>query len=525
VKRFLPLALVIVAAVCAAGVFRIADLDFWWHAKAGELIVQNGHIPRQDVFSYTAAGREYVDHEWLFQVLSFAAISTFGPAGVTILKCAVIAATLLVVALFCLRAGADPWTTGGLILLAIAGSVPRMIERPEIFSTLFAALIYICAVKRRFVVLPFLFVVWSNVHGAAVIVGLILLALIILGRSLQDRTVPKDLALTLLISIAACGANPFGYRVLSVPFELTRIIDSGVVNNDEWRPPNLQTAAPFFIALAVAVVLMIRRKVDFANVLVALFVAFLAVRYVRNIGLFCTFMPMLVARELDRRVRIGVVVTGAAAFLWALFVHYPFERGIGEASYFPDQIVRFTRERNLRGNMMNAYGFGGYLIWSLFPERRVFIDGRNEVYLPLLERVAAARHNSREWSGLLNDYRVEYALLDYTDALDQVMVFDASGKASVAYAPMSVTRFPRSRWALVYWDDDGMILVRRAGINGALAAREYTSVFPEGTGYQRQLVEQGTVDRTRAVSELQRKLAEDPRSRRARALLASIQNR
>lgn len=519
------LALIIVLAVFAVGFCKIADLDFWWHAKTGQLIMQTGAIPRQDMFSFTAAGREYIDHEWLFQVLQYATLSAFGPAGIAAIKCVVISVTLLLVAWFCVRAGANQVTTAGLVFLAIAGGVSRMIERPEIFSTLFTVAIYVLLRQRRFlIVIPIVCAIWSNIH-AAVIVGLIIQALFILGTALQKRVLEKDLLLTLLASILASGANPFGYRVLLVPFELTKIIDSGLLNNAEWRHPTLTTAPLFFVVLVVAMALLVRRNVDLPNALLALFLAFLAVRYIRNIGLFCTFMPILVAAEaarLRRGWQIAVTSTGVAAFLLAATIYYPFERGIGEASYFPDGLARFTRQRNLQGHMLNAYGFGGYLIWTLYPQRQVFIDGRNEVYLPLLERLVAARRDSRAWNALLRDYRIEYALIDYTDELDRVVVFDAVGKSSAGFAPISVTRFPRSRWALVDWDDDGMVLVRRGGANGALAAGEYTSVFPEGYGYQRQLVDSGRVDRTRLVAELQRKLAEDPNCRRARVLLASM---
>ena len=71
-----------------------------------------------------------------------------------------------------------------------------------------------------------------------------------------------------------------------------------------------------------------------------------------------------------------------------------------------------------------------------------------------------------------------------------------------------------------------MIFVKREGVNAHLVAREYSAVYPEGAGYQRFQVESGAVDRRRAAAELQRKLAEDPSSRRAAALLRSIaQNR
>ena len=176
------------------------------------------------------------------------------------------------------------------------------------------------------------------------------------------------------------------------------------------------------------------------------------------------------------------------------------------------------KQRNLRGHMLNSYSFGGYLIWNLFPERRVFIDGRNEVYLPLLARLKAARSDSRAWNALLRDEQIEYALLEYVDDLDRVATMDKSGKVTTGFAPVTVTRFPRALWALVDWDDDGMIFVKRNGANSIDG--EYTSVFPEGRGFQRNLVARGTIDRSRAIAELKRKIAQDPGCRRARALLA-----
>ena len=511
----LTLSLVIVAAVLAAGITKIADLDFWWQLKAGQLVVATHTVPRTDVFSYTAFGHEYIDHEWLFQVTQYAAWSLAGPLGIALLKCLIVAATLVLVALYAVRRGADPLVAGGLTLLAIAGGITRIIERPELFSTLFAVITFVLAdsyLRTRdwkfLAPLPVLCALWANVH-AAVIVGLIIQILFI-------RSVPQVAAF--VASVAAACVNPFGYRVLTVPFELTRIIDSGLLNNEEWRHPTLVKAPFYFVAVMLMAFLMIRQKRSTAHVLVALFLASISLRYIRNVGLFCTFVPLIVGdTRLNRR---AIAALGAISLAIILTVYFPFEHGIGEASYFPDGIVRSVKQRNLRGHMLNSYSFGGYLIWNLYPERRVFIDGRNEVYLPLLARLKSARADSRAWNALLRDEQIEYALLEYVDDLDRVATLDKTGKVTAGFAPVTVTRFPRAAWALVYWDDDGMVFVKRNGPNSI--AGEYTSVFPEGRGYQRDLVERGTIDRARAIAELQRKIAEDPDCRRARILLSSL---
>ena len=60
----------------------------------------------------------------------------------------------------------------------------------------------------------------------------------------------------------------------------------------------------------------------------------------------------------------------------------------------PD-MVRYLKQRgvyvlfNTNGTLLNEYGWGGYLIWSLGPQQKVFIDGRADIY---------------EYAGVLPDY-------------------------------------------------------------------------------------------------------------------------
>lgn len=520
-------------AAFAAGISRIADLDFWWHLETGELIAQSGRIPREDVYSFTARGHEYIDHEWLFQLSQHFIFQAFGPAGIAIAKSLVIAATLMVVGFYALRRGTGAPAAVGLLCLAVAGGITRLIERPEIFSVLFAAVTYVLldAYVRRgdwrlLAAIPLLAALWANIH-AAVIVGIVIQGMFAAAMLLEDRRRFVPIAATTLASALASLVNPFGYRVLTVPFELTRIIESGVLNNEEWRRPTFMKAPFFFFAAALAGVLLVHaaRSRRWRSILVGAFLGYISLRYIRNINLFCTFVPLLVAPEIaawSRGAKRVLMAAGVASLLFVLTMYYPFYRGFGVAPYFPVQIAEVIEGRNLRGNMMNSYGFGGYLIWALYPERLVFVDGRNEVYLPLLERLARSHGDSRAWNALLRDYGIEYAALEYVDALDRVTTITGDGTVTTTLAPLSATRFPRSRWALIHFDDAGMVFVRRSGVNGHLAGLEYDAVYPEGAGYQRYLVESGAVDRSRAVEQLERKLHDDPGSVRARRLLESI---
>ena len=46
----------------------------------------------------------------------------------------------------------------------------------------------------------------------------------------------------------------------------------------------------------------------------------------------------------------------------------------------PLEAAEYLRDHDPPGFMFNSYNWGGYLIWSLYPDRLVFIDGRTDLY-------------------------------------------------------------------------------------------------------------------------------------------------
>ncbi len=540
---------IVSVVVLSACLFKIADLDFWWHLKTGQIIVEEKQFQRTEIYSFTANGREYIDHEWLFQTIMFLFYSMFGPAGVIFLKCAVFVLIYVLTTKHLLQQNAPVSLVLTIQFLSLCGGLPRMIERPEIltalfFVTAFLILNYSLKSGRRSIllVLPPLFAVWSNFH-AAVILGLVLLAAFSAGLLLEfllnRHGYPayynislRNQGILLLILIActlATGINPYGFRVLSVPFELTSIINSGLLNNDEWKRPSPFTLPFYYVCVLVvfAISLVNFRRLSFVHFFLTAFFGYISMKYIRNTGLFCWFMSLCLAPyvHMISKYLLPIRAGAAAAFLALLYLitfAFPFERGVGAASYFPERIVNFTKQQNLQGNLINSYAFGGYLIWALYPERKVFIDGRNEVYLPLLRKIVKSRTDSRQWNRLLDEYKIDYALLNYVDDLERVTYMNPNGESNVVYMPFTETHFPRSRWALLFWDDTGMVLIRRKGQNSKLLPMEFSHVYPEGVQYMEQLVQNGKISKELAISELERKLHEDPSCRRAQNLLNSL---
>ena len=59
-----------------------------------------------------------------------------------------------------------------------------------------------------------------------------------------------------------------------------------------------------------------------------------------------------------------------------------FRPQFGVAETLPTGAVEFLRREGRHGTLWNEYAWGGYLIWHLYPELRVSIDGRMAVYGP-----------------------------------------------------------------------------------------------------------------------------------------------
>src|SRR5262249_6148438 len=57
------------------------DPDLWWHLRTGQLIVETGHVPHADPFSFTRNGSPWVSHEWLSEVAFYEIWKHSGPTG------------------------------------------------------------------------------------------------------------------------------------------------------------------------------------------------------------------------------------------------------------------------------------------------------------------------------------------------------------------------------------------------------------------------------------------------------------
>jgi hypothetical protein len=188
---------------------------------------------------------------------------------------------------------------------------------------------------------------------------------------------------------------------------------------------------------------------------------YLAVSSVRHQPLWFAAMPILLAPAWRDTIRREIVLAASAAIV--AFAAFTTPKGIGLApSRFPVAATARLAATGLKGNIYNADQFGGYLIWTFYPERRVLIDGRNELFHTLLPEEARGRVDSRAWTALLRRYRIDLAVDEYRRPLE---VVDAkTGRAR--RVPASLAYWPERDWALIAYDEVALVYARRAAFTG-----------------------------------------------------------
>jgi hypothetical protein len=463
-------------AILLFGLFatEIYDTDFWWHLRTGQYIAESRSLPVPDPFAWTTAAahdtyageartrRFNLTHEWLAQWMLYGVWRISGFAGV-------VAVRALSMTVVCGLIGLIAWRARGDVLAAIAASlaaasvfVTFALDRPYQVTFLFLALTMAALEYRRGLwLLPIMFLVWANCHGGY------FLGWVVLGAYCVETLVRRKSARQLLLLSAACVAasavNPNGLGIFRTLLDYrASFLQSKLL---EWTAPRLWPPSAFSALLICGAVVMTWqwRKVRIADWLVFLVFGAASLSAQRNIFLTAVVAPVLIVRYLPwatapsrSRLVSGVsVVWGAwvARGICAVFIASTIARGgmfqFHTAEWrFPTGAANFLREHRVTAPMFNTYEYGGYLIWRLWPQERVFIDGR-----------ALSESVFNDYARILYDHDGQAMLDQYGIEVIVMNTFEPSGGLTYSLAP-SLADPAKTRWKPVYQDPQAIVFMR-----------------------------------------------------------------
>jgi hypothetical protein len=127
----------------------------------------------------------------------------------------------------------------------------------------------------------------------------------------------------------------------------------------------------------------------------------------------------------------GAVLMLMAVFALVKWLTLARNQDASEAEQFPQKAVAFLRDSDQPRKIFVYYDWGGYAIWKVYPEYRVFVDGRADLYgEDLLRQFETAVQLRTGWRDVLDSWKVEAALLPPSCALAQALLLDPNWHAA-----------------------------------------------------------------------------------------------
>jgi hypothetical protein len=457
-------------AIAVAAFLMPAQGDTWWQLRAGQEMWRTRDFLLRDTFSHTVNGAPWPNHEWLSQVLFYGAYAAGGLPLVTIVSgAAVTGAWWLVWKLTPGSARAKLLLTSFVIASASAMWSPR----PQVLSLLLLALMVVLLCRRRYLWLPFVFLLWANLHGA-VVMGLLLLAAALVATGLENREALSGLVIASACCLLVTLATPLGMTFWTeIARSLARIRQLGI---QEWSPPRLTSLSliPFWLVVVALVGLMVtraralsrdveaRRRGYLTVCACALTLLPLAVTAERNVPPFLLLaVPAIAAlrwRGADpvlvrsrQRPRLNAALTAVAGILACGTVAYAYAKPIDHMRWAPLPETSLTALRACPGNLYNRYDEGGYLIWFA-PDHKVFLDGRQDPYPVELVKEQVRVETTGDFESVFRRYDIHCAYV----AADSVVS----------------ARLLRAGWTVLFRDPSWEVLAdtgaQRRIVNGRL---------------------------------------------------------
>ncbi len=422
----------IVAAAIFAGLLWLPvilrDPDTLWHITVGDWILAHHAVPVLDTFSYTAAGKPWMAHEWLSEVALAVAYNAAGWDGLMMLTAAAAACAIGFVAFYVRRRVRLDFAVL-LILLTVGCAGPGLLSRPHVIALPLVALWTIGLVSARagrhppsLLLLPAM-TLWANLHGGFLL-GLVLAAALgteaVLDADGDRRAAVQSWGLFILGAVAAAAITPMGIQTLLFPFRLMSM--RNLYQILEWKPTDFSHLDGITVSILVALYLGLTGTLRLPKFRVLLMagLVFSTMQHVRNVQLFGILVPLLIADPLGKAlpprfltkfmvpqwIPLGLAAAAAVVSL-AFRIGLPLERS-DEGAYASEALASVPADLRAKP-VFNEYGFGGLLIFNGI---KPFIDGRADLYGDefLETYLSIVRSKGDLLNGVLCRYGVEWTM-------------------------------------------------------------------------------------------------------------------
>ena len=376
------------------------DPDYFWHIKSGEYMFNNG-ILKKDIFSWFLYGKYWMSHEWIFELIVYGLKILFGEVHMLIYGFICIFILLLILFLgnknnylknipFMLF-----WMILSLILVVFIQ------VRPHLISFIFVALtiwflydLYKNERSKKIYFLPFLSILWSNIHGGSSNLSYLFCFIFLIGglfsfdfQKIEAKRIGqlqiKKYLIAMLLSVIGVCINIHGIKMFTYPY--LNMMDSVMLNNiSEWQPTSLSNPQHYLyfglIILIFFIMLFSKKKINFMDFILFGISVFLGLKSIRFWGYTYIIMSFVIfnyveKRKYDKRNYLCIIFISLILFGYFIFnINTTFDNLKNRK--LKDDLIELLRNEEVK-RLYNFYDYGGELVYN---DISVFIDGRADLY-------------------------------------------------------------------------------------------------------------------------------------------------
>ena len=546
--------------IVMVGFTKIAgDDDIFWHLATGKWIIEHKSIPSNDVFGHPFPHQEWIPIGWAWDAFTYLLYSTTdGYVALQLLPALIWLCIFSMLAVMMMREHVSLPIMMTTLLLALLTSLGRMRPRPLVVSLLGLVLILFIyssfrhnksSMKLLFAV-PFIFLVWSNMH-LGVLMGLAMFLIFIISEhtytffyhrsssqksypfSVLDRSRLKKLWFILFMCIVAALINPHGYYTFLYAYRNTSMDMLQLIK--EWQPPFSSSVSDSgvlwgyrtMLFLGISCMFYSLKSRDPYPLVLYIFFSLYSLRAVRFVADFAMItavgtslgLQYLVDRS-PSAIRKALQGTMATFLLIALMVvtaisipnenfykdhlKYYSHFGVGiDQHIFSLPMIRFLNDNQISGKVFNQMEIGGLLLWER-PDEKNFHDSRilNDT---IAEEYTSILRMRQGFEQKLDQYGIDYIVLHPLDLLESPAVMQMN---LVSYCSTH-----RETWKLVYWDDHSMVFIKNLQkFKPVIDKYEYRVLHPYIVALDKSRLDSlYAALPTAFIHELQRKLTEEPK--------------
>jgi len=497
------LSLIIIARVL---VRPLSDPDIWWHLASGRYMVEHRMLLNFEVFSFALSGMEWINFEWLTEILYFIIVDLFGFKGLSAF-CHFLFAVSLAMLFLCLHQK-KPHRIAELCFFWVGFELLqfRFDARVGLITLIFLPLFVYLVRKmdglrketRKYI--PGLFflltVLWVNLH-AGVLYGVGLLFAVAVGArwARKDKSLIQTIDRSFVWALVALLMNPYGPKYFEMVIEV--LFNRGISQEflGEWTPPSVRLFPAYWGLFLTSVVVMgvglfkKSNSVRFWTPSLFIFLIWSSGQARATPLLAFVILPLLADLTSSRlgvpaRQGIGRALLILPILLCAVFITKyagklldPFPKKWINWKNFPVQACSFIETIDLKGRVFTTLRYGDYSTWALGPDRKTFLYGIY-LFLPMIKESESLLNKNiiipSEFQRFIQKYDFDYTLTPYSNT---TFTINKSNQA-VPFSLLEVL-FQKKDWALIYFDDVSVIFLKRKEKHAPFIDRhEYKTLWP-----------------------------------------------